>query len=157
MEKTVTCYDFEGNPHEVEESKVKPRTSCYGIYFSHDQILLTNDIGTDKWDLPGGGMEEGESKEETLIREFEEETGLIVEEYSYFQTIKEYFYLNQGEAWDSERNYYLVKTVSGNLQNQINKFGTAEAKFISINHLNDFNIKTSIKQLIHLALQGWSL
>ncbi len=148
MEETVTCYDFDGNPHKVEKSKIKPRTSCYGIYLLNSQILLTNDAGTKNWDLPGGGMEKGENKEETLKREFKEETGLTVIGYNYYQSIKELFYSYEGEAWDSEKNYYVIKSVIGNLQNQINRFGTAEAKFIEINQLNTVKVKESIKHLI---------
>ena len=35
--------------------------------------------GRDYWTLPGGGIEPGESAEQTVVREIEEETGLRVE------------------------------------------------------------------------------
>jgi len=41
---------------------------------SKDEILFIKRLG--KWDLPKGKMEKGESREESAIREIEEETGL---------------------------------------------------------------------------------
>lgn len=41
---------------------------------SSDEILFIKRLG--KWDLPKGKMEKGESREESAVREIEEETGL---------------------------------------------------------------------------------
>lgn len=60
------------------QKKVK---SVTGILFSLDksQVLLIERRDVPVWVLPGGGIEEGESSEEALIREMQEETGLRVE------------------------------------------------------------------------------
>ena len=42
------------------------------------QVLLQRRGDKNQWGFPGGGMERGESAEETAIREFYEETGLEV-------------------------------------------------------------------------------
>lgn len=55
--------------------------SCsLGILFSPDkkQILLTRRKDMPLWVLPGGGIDEGESPEQAVIREVNEETGLTV-------------------------------------------------------------------------------
>ena len=56
------------------------RVGVYGRSISDGSILLTRlsrlEPESGKWTLPGGGMEEGESRHETLLREFDEETGL---------------------------------------------------------------------------------
>ncbi|WP_145047671.1 MULTISPECIES: NUDIX domain-containing protein [Paenibacillus] len=45
------------------------------------RILLQRRSDYGDWGLPGGGMEAGETIEETMIREVNEETGLTVKQY----------------------------------------------------------------------------
>ena len=40
-------------------------------------LLLMNE--RDEWELPGGRMEDGETPEQCLVREFQEETGATIE------------------------------------------------------------------------------
>jgi 8-oxo-dGTP pyrophosphatase MutT (NUDIX family) len=48
------------------------------IVFDEDnRILLVRYCEDDRWDVPGGCMEVGESVEESARRELREETGLI--------------------------------------------------------------------------------
>lgn len=51
--------------------------SAKGVVITHNRVLLAlNDRG--EWELPGGRLELGESPEECVAREIEEETGLRV-------------------------------------------------------------------------------
>lgn len=57
------------------------RLGAYGILKAEGKLLLTlKKAGPYQglWDLPGGGIEFGESPEEALIREFKEETALQI-------------------------------------------------------------------------------
>lgn len=56
------------------------KQAIYGIVFSKDkkEIVLVQRRDLPVWVLPGGGLDAGETPEEGVIREVEEETGLQV-------------------------------------------------------------------------------
>ncbi len=56
------------------------KQAIYGIVFDKDrkQVLLVERRDLPVWVLPGGGLDPGESPEEGVIREVEEETGFKV-------------------------------------------------------------------------------
>ncbi|MEH7445001.1 NUDIX domain-containing protein [Bacillus sp. JJ1122] len=57
------------------------RPRAFAAIIKDDLILMTKHIYPDKtfWTLPGGGLEEGESFENAVIREVKEEVNLDVE------------------------------------------------------------------------------
>jgi len=59
----------------------------------------------DHWDLIGGHVEEGETPEEALVREFKEELGLDLKEYSFY---KKYECLT-GDAYENIKYIYSGK------------------------------------------------
>lgn len=66
---------------------MKNSTLCYiehdGSYLMLHRIKKENDCNRDKWIGIGGGMEEGESPLDCILREAMEETGLTLEDPSY--------------------------------------------------------------------------
>ena len=74
MPKTVICSDHAGRKHEVPVDKLRWRPSAYGIVVKDDCLLVAPQFGN--YDLPGGGIELGETIEEGLLREIKEETGI---------------------------------------------------------------------------------
>ncbi len=67
--------------------KSRLTTLCYikrdGKYLMMHRISKKNDVNKDKWIGVGGHFEEGESPEECLLREVEEETGLTLISYRF--------------------------------------------------------------------------
>ena len=71
------------NPKEIAATFGNQiRVRVCGILINQEGILLVNHSGLnesgDWWTPPGGGLIFGESLEEALIREFKEETGLVI-------------------------------------------------------------------------------
>src|SRR5437899_12134334 len=67
--------------HSVDdsESSAQFRIAVYAIIFAAGRVLLALRRNIDWWNLPGGGMEPGETVDEAMRREVREETGLEVE------------------------------------------------------------------------------
>ncbi len=61
------------------ESSVQFRIAVYAIIFAAGRVLLALRRNIDWWNLPGGGMELGETVDEAMRREVREETGLEIE------------------------------------------------------------------------------
>ena len=55
------------------------RIAASALIFDGERVLLAYRRDIDWWNLPGGGMEVGETVDEALLREVTEETGLEVE------------------------------------------------------------------------------
>ena len=72
---------------------------CMGVYDSDNKLLLTRRSKKMKlfpraWVLPGGHIEKGESLEDGVIREIEEETGVKIEQVIDGSST---FYMNNGK------------------------------------------------------------
>ena len=66
-------------PLDAENSLPIFRIGVFALIFNNEkQILLGHRRDIDWWNLPGGGMESGETVDEALCREVREETGLEV-------------------------------------------------------------------------------
>lgn len=78
---------------------MRETTLCYieqnSQYLMLHRVKKEHDPNEGKWIGVGGKLEEGETKEECLIREVREETGLLLENYEYRAKI--YFYSDQYE------------------------------------------------------------
>jgi ADP-ribose pyrophosphatase YjhB (NUDIX family) len=73
----VARIDYYNNPDAPKANSVVPSTTAI-VEDDRGRIVLVHRLDNDLWALPGGGMELGESIEETAVREVREETGLDV-------------------------------------------------------------------------------
>src|SRR6266508_6863378 len=87
----------------------------------------TREFYLDVWDLFGGHMEPGEQQHETLVRELEEELGILPTQWRYLETLHE-------PAAELTVHLYLVTTWTGTPVNrqleehsEIGSFSLAEA------------------------------
>ena len=86
-------------------------TLCYlrrgDDYLMLHRVKKQNDLNQDKWIGVGGHFEEGESPEDCLLREVQEETGLTLTDYRYRGLVTfvsdraptEYMHLFTADGW----------------------------------------------------------
>lgn len=99
--KTIEIY---GKNHSEQCNHV--RVGCRGIVLKNDKILMTYEVNTDQWFIPGGGLEADESLMECCVRELAEETGCVVEPKEHFLTLNEYY-----EDWLFVSHYFICDYV----------------------------------------------
>lgn len=95
------------------------REAVRGIIKSDNKILLIYSEKNGDYKLPGGGIEEGESNIDALIREVEEEAGVRVEVLEEVLQVTEY---DEGQYGDCDvfkmvSTYYKCKIVKEMKQN----------------------------------------
>ncbi|MCB9346069.1 MAG: NUDIX domain-containing protein [Lewinellaceae bacterium] len=74
------------------ETPFYTRPGSYAVFFNekNEVGVIRNDYGD--YFLAGGGIEAGETKEEALLREVQEEAGLLADIDAYLGMAAEYFY-----------------------------------------------------------------
>jgi 8-oxo-dGTP pyrophosphatase MutT (NUDIX family) len=70
--------DYFNDPDAPTANSMVPAVTAI-IRDEDDRLLLIHRTDNDRWSLPGGGVELGESVTEAVIREVQEETGISVE------------------------------------------------------------------------------
>lgn len=86
------CPVIEQISHTYKEPYKNKRISCRAIIIKDGRILLSHETNKGNYMSPGGGIKNGETNEECVIREVLEETGYITEVIKPFVTINEYCY-----------------------------------------------------------------
>lgn len=114
--RELAVYDYR---NYVENGTVGRRPSVRGIIIRNGKIALIHSLKYDYFKFPGGGIDEGESHHETLIREVREESGLIVIPGS----VTEYGYVLRKEKGRTEdlfiqENFYYFCDVQDDVQAQ---------------------------------------
>ena len=82
------------------------RHACRGIVIKDDMILLNYEMKNNKYMIPGGGVEDGESYAECCERELLEETGVKVKAIEEYIEIEELF-----EDWRHICHYFVCEFI----------------------------------------------
>lgn len=142
MTKQVICHDFKGKLYKVNASRLVFRPSIYGVLIEKNKVLLSRQW--DGYDFPGGGAELHETIEETLRREFWEETGLKVKSIGILYLASSFYYaINKKKFWNCQLMYFLVKRVGGKLSTA--NFDEFEKKYLSLAQWVDIKKVNKIK------------
>ena len=87
------------------------RAGCRGIVLRGQEMLISHELNSGWYLIPGGGLEEGESLEACCLREIEEETGVIARIEKPLFTLQEHY-----EDWLYISCYFLCSPVGQGTQ-----------------------------------------
>ena len=124
MDKTVLAYILTDNQYLM-------------LYRNKKQ----NDMNEGKWLGIGGHLEDGETKEQALIREIKEETNLDVLSYKFRATL--YFY---NDDYDEIMYLFTVDEVKGNIK----ECDEGELKYIPKDQILSLNMWEGDKYFLEL-------
>ena len=115
----MQAVDINGNYHEVSLDEISWRPSAYGIVIRDGKVLVSPQHGIG-YDLPGGGVDLGESFETAVVREVKEETGIDVKVKQFAMAADNIFVWKPDEpekrgVYHSILCYYLCEYVGGEL------------------------------------------
>ena len=82
------------------------RHACRGILLHDGKILLIYEANNDKYIIPGGGLEDGETLKECCEREMLEETGMVGRAVRNYLEIEELF-----DVWRHINHYFICELV----------------------------------------------
>ncbi|MBH9990460.1 MULTISPECIES: NUDIX hydrolase [unclassified Lactobacillus] len=100
---------------------------CYGIIGDQQSLVVIKKEGgpyINRYDLPGGSLEDGEPLDHTVKREVKEETGLIVQDYDQIG-VTSFRYPWDYEQWHFNQHicvFYRINKFTGDLQTTVKQF-----------------------------------
>ena len=115
----MQAIDIDGKYHEVSPDEIQWRPSVYAIVIKDSKILLSPQHGKG-YNLPGGGVNLGESLEVAVVRETKEETGLDVRVIRTLTVYDNLFKVTRPGAqgvYHAIMVHYLCEMTGGNLSN----------------------------------------
>lgn len=120
------------------------RITIKAIIFKNDSFLLVEDH-KGKWEMPGGKVDFGESPEDTLKRELNEELG--VEDAVINDLVKSWTFCVQSEGDDYQ---FIVIVYSADIGNQDIKHSDEHKKYewVPKDKINSLNMRDGYKESI---------
>ncbi|WP_119326109.1 NUDIX hydrolase [Companilactobacillus musae] len=116
----------------------------YGIIEKDKKLLVIEKNGgpyINRYDLPGGSLDQGEGLSAAVRREILEETGIKIKDFLQLGTVAfRYPWKYQRYTWNEHICvFYLVKNYEGNSQSMVSQFvgqDSLGSGFIDLNNLN---------------------
>ena len=149
----------------MNKYKEHKHLGVYGLIIKENKILLINKVTgpyDGKLDLPGGTIEYGESPEDTLKREFLEETGIEIIDYKIYNAdsvIVDWNYQGMPIKTHHIGIFYIIKEYQKEIKKDTNidskNDDSLGANFYEINTLN--KKKLSIIAILELEKLGYKI
>ena len=130
------------------------RIRVCGIAIENNSILLVNHSGISEsgswWAPPGGGVQLGESLTEALIREFKEETGLVID-------VTEQLFVSEyiKDSLHAIEIFFQVKVMSGKLIRGVDpELSSDKQRIVDVKYVTFDELVLIEENAKHHCLQG---
>lgn len=146
--------DFYDDPSAPAPNSLVP--SVTAVVIENDRLLLIHKVDNDRWALPGGAIDVGESATAAVVRETQEETGVEVEilgligVYTNPRHVMRY---DDGEVRQQFSLCFRARIVGGVLRTQPSE--TKEVRWVPFPDLGSLDIHPSMRTRIGHGL-AWS-
>jgi ADP-ribose pyrophosphatase YjhB (NUDIX family) len=136
-------------------SKQHTSVRSYGVLLDERRVALVRSSNPRHdpplWWLPGGGIDFGEAPEDTLVREFFEETGLVVDRPELLGVTSDVRRRDNGDRIHTVRILFTVQLAGGELSHEVH--GTTDhAAWFELAALDSVNIADYALGAIHSAV-----
>jgi len=133
------------------------RVGVYGLLIEKDRLLMIKKSRgpyKGRYDLPGGKIEDGESLEVALKREFMEEVGLEIEigDFIASNEVDEYYKNDKGESRNIYLigSYYFVSKKNGDIKNTPDGQDSLGAVFVQLDNIKKENTSSIAFNIIEI-------
>jgi ADP-ribose pyrophosphatase YjhB (NUDIX family) len=135
-------------------SKQHTSVRSYGVLINEGHVALVRSSNPHHdpplWWLPGGGIDFGEAPEDTLVREFKEETGLEVHEPELLGVTSDVRRRDNGDKIHTVRILFTIGLKGGELRHEIH--GTTDhAAWFALSDLENMNLADYARAAIAAA------
>ena len=134
------------------------RIAAYGL--CHDElgrVLLVRasaeSANAGRWFLPGGGLNHGEHPTDALVREVEEETGIVAEVIGLHDVVTDVERLPDGALRHQDRLIFLVRAAQGRLRDEPDG-STDRAAWVPPEELADLPLMPHVARLLGVDVQA---
>ncbi len=145
--------DYIDDPNAPAANSVVPSVVAI-VMDDRDRILMIHKTDNNKWALPGGGHEIGESIADTVVREVKEETGYDVEVITLTGTYtnpRHVMAYDDGEVRQQFSLAFRARLIGGETATSSE---SDEVEWVGVEELQALDLHPSMRQRIADALSG---
>lgn len=136
---------------DLEEGYLTPKVDVRGAIFREDKILLVKETIDDCWSLPGGWADVGYTASEVIVKEVNEESGLVVKVNRLLAVLDKKCHPHPPDLYYVYKIFFLCDELGGVLKKGME---TSDVRFFALQDLPELskgrNTKNQIEMMFSL-------